>query len=795
MPVDIKTEEIIKNITKSLAEVYKSYSESIGDENTVNTSIFELNNLRSIAEDGIPYFGVIETNPLGFQFSYSNLDPQYVSLTSGQIGYKGQILTINAQKIGLKKSFSSSFSTSHVYGIVLGISQTELDKTNQQLFSSITELANIGATQLKVKDIAVASNLGFPLQAYIGSVFVEFSGINGEYLTISSALSQAIQLGTPVSFLYQTKINAISGPAVTTVSLNPADFTYFPIIPKTYIEIGRILVQNPQSPYLTNVSQCLRTAVDYPQLTSANPLLGNDVDRGKILAACTNAIQELDNVSPTSVINSVIQSLISYTNKKITSSSITSTFKKFWSEQPFRSTNLYGIGSNFSGIERFEFDDNFKKAYYEITNNDLIHTFAIFRGDLYDSTRSIITNSNVTGLTSSINNSHVYDSSLGTGSYVYGVSAVTNAGETNTTSTSIICKSNSVNYFINELTWNTANNAVFYHVYKRSSSNSVNVDSRLSNAYEIVGVPQFTNTQISPTTNYLLTSQYVALKFIPVNSNAGSSSTLYCGGVDVNFWRSGTSIINSTDGFDIYICSDNAGNPNRSSKLSSTTRMQYRDFPTASLISTIAFESGANLTKNSTYWIVLEYNAVSNPINVFRLASVSTGTNLAKTSSDGNTWSALSNTEIYLKPKGYLDFGRTTISSVNKGIKLTKQISNKASRLSVYVPPVDNLETISDPKYDLTGKLVSSASTNTNISNDLIVTVIAKNGENGTSKTLTATISKNTPRNTRILLGTTTDLFDRVEDVYINPGNNLTTYSNGLVDWSIYDLITIETIP
>lgn len=795
MPVDIKTEEIIKNITKSLAEVYKSYSESIGDENTVNTSIFELNNLRSIAEDGIPYFGVIETNPLGFQFSYSSLDPQYVSLTSGQIGYKGQILTINAQKIGLRKSFSTSFSTSHVYGIVLGISQSELDKTNQQLFSSVTELANIGATQIKVKDISVASNLGFPLQAYIGSVFVEFTGINGDYLTISSALSQSIQLGTPVSFLYQTKITAISGPAVTTVSLNPADFNYFPIIPKTYIEIGRILVQNPQSPYLANVSQCLRTAVDYPQLTSTNPLLGNDVDRGKILAACTNAIQELDNVSPSSVINSVIQSLISYTNKKITSSSVTSTFKKFWSEQPFRATNLYGIGSNFSGVERFEFDDNFKKAYYEITNNDLVHTFAIFRGDLYDSTRAIITNSIVTGLTSSTNNSHAYDSSLGTGSYVYGVSAVTNAGETNTTSTSIICKSNTINYFINELNWNNANNAVFYHVYKRSSSNSVNIDSRLSNPYEIVGTPQFTNTTITPSTNYLLSSQYIALKFIPVNSNAGSSNTLYCGGVDVNFWRSGTSIVNSTDGFDIYICSDNAGNPNRSSKLSSTTRMQYRDFPTTTSISTIAFESGANLTKNSTYWIVLEYNVASSPINVFRLASVSTGTNLAKISSNGSTWSSLANTEIYFKPKGYLDFGRTLISSVNKGIKLTKQIANKASRLSVYVPPVDNLETSSDPKYDLSGKLVSTASTNTNISNDLIVTVIAKNGENGTPKTLSATVSKNTPRNTRILLGTTTDLFDRVEDVYVSPGNNLTTYSNGLVDWSIYDLITIETVP
>ena len=285
------------------------------------------------------------------------------------------------------------------------------------------------------------------------------------------------------------------------------------------------------------------------------------------------------------------------------------------------------------------------------------------------------------------------------------------------------------------------------------------------------------------------------MKFVPLNSNSGSGNTLYCGGVDVNFWRSGTSIINSTDGFDIYICSDNAGNPNRSSKLSSTTRMQYRDFPTTTSISTIAFESGANLTKNSTYWIVLEYNAISNPINVFRLASVSTGTNLAKTSPDGNTWSSLPNAEIYFKPKGYLDYGRTTISSVNKGIKLTKQISNKASRLSVYIPPVDNLETTSDPKYDLTGKLVSTASTDTNISNDLIVTVIAKNGENGTPKSLTATVSKNTPRNTRILLGATTDLFDRVEDVYVSPGNNLTTYSNGLVDWSIYDLITIETVP
>jgi hypothetical protein len=168
---------------------------------------------------------------------------------------------------------------------------------------------------------------------------------------------------------------------------------------------------------------------------------------------------------------------------------------------------------------------------------------------------------------------------------------------------------------------------------------------------------------------------------------------------------------------------------------------------------------------------------------------------LTKSSSNGTTWSPVSNTEIYIKPKGYLDYGRPTISSSNKGIKNLNTISNVPARLSVYVPPVDNLDTTSDPKYDLTGKLVSTTATDTKISNDLVVTVIAKNGENGTPKTLTVTVPKNTVRNTRFLLGTTTDLFDRIEDVYVNPGANLTTYSNGLIDWSIYDLITIETVP
>lgn len=52
-----------------------------------------------------------------------------------------------------------------------------------------------------------------------------------------------------------------------------------------------------------------------------------------------------------------------------------------------------------------------------------------------------------------------------------------------------------------------------------------------------------------------------------------------------------------------------------------------------------------------------------------------------------------------------------------------------------------------------------------------------------------------TARDTRFLLGSEVDLFDRIVDVYINPGTNLTRTNNGPILWDIYDLITVETEP
>jgi hypothetical protein len=76
-----------------------------------------------------------------------------------------------------------------------------------------------------------------------------------------------------------------------------------------------------------------------------------------------------------------------------------------------------------------------------------------------------------------------------------------------------------------------------------------------------------------------------------------------------------------------------------------------------------------------------------------------------------------------------------------------------------------------------------------------VVSVTARNGANGTPITFTETIPQGTVRNTRFVLGSANDLFDRVDDVYVTPGANLQRTNNGPIKWSVYDFFTVETVP
>jgi hypothetical protein len=147
----------------------------------------------------------------------------------------------------------------------------------------------------------------------------------------------------------------------------------------------------------------------------------------------------------------------------------------------------------------------------------------------------------------------------------------------------------------------------------------------------------------------------------------------------------------------------------------------------------------------------------------------------------------------YIKLRGFLDNGLSVKYPVRRGLKFTNRISLNPRRLSVYVPPVDNIATAVSESYLSAYDGIYTESTVTK--NEMIVTVTARLGETGTPKTFTQTIPQGTSRSTRFTLGNSTDLFDRVDDVVVTPGTNLQRSNNGPIQWSLYDLFTVETLP
>ena len=187
MAISSKIEEIIFEITKTAGNIYDALKLGIGNANTPKSSIFELNNLLSVAQNGIPYFGVIETNPLGFGITYDfTLDQYNLIVKSGQIGYNNSIIQIPQQKIPINKEFIKDYdtvglgSTGFRYGINIGFPISEAQKTEQVWNTTVSETSLSGTNILYISDTAIPSTLGFPLEANVGALLIKFKDYNSE---------------------------------------------------------------------------------------------------------------------------------------------------------------------------------------------------------------------------------------------------------------------------------------------------------------------------------------------------------------------------------------------------------------------------------------------------------------------------------------------------------------------------------------------------------------------------------------------------------------------------------------
>lgn len=935
MATTAKIEEYIVEYARAVGDAYIGVRDGVGNEDTPGTALFEMAQLSDLSSgEQMPRFGVLEGSPAGFEVTYDNVtEPTFVSVSGGLVAYKGQRISVEPQRVPIVRATAKQYDETYQYGVVLGFPLSEAKKTSQLYSTAVSQTASSTDQVLYISDVATPAELGFPLRAHVGTSFVVFSGFNasGTALQVDPGftpdgvnygiLGENFTAQTRIYFIYEPRVQSIVGIPVVSSGSDPDSFLYYPVLPYDWLPIANVLVTGPtlsNSAVAPTMAYIKRTVIEWP--SGAEVFDANDAKT--ILKVVTASRSSLKQIKQTASFGDAIAALVDYTN---TIADNNASFRQYWGGQPFRNTSYFARGVSFYDLERIEFPDSFKKAYYDFNNDDLQHTFAIFRGDLYDATNPLVNNSRVSDVAANSFISTSVPSSLRRGTYVYGVSAVlpsgSTYGETPASYVVITTDTNNSNYFNNEITWSSVPGALFYHIYRRSTligdqqearltevatvtgsgtfsipADTMSVEEQLGNTYDafkftVGGTTSITEVQLeiksasalTGTGDDYLTINLVAdssgepgafLKqgenilfseigtgysvftktlaytltagdyWIVIGRSATPSSDLYLhrgayssgiipgevsgttvrvtptlnadevlhkqaeaikitsfsgtqlGGVRLKLKKTGV-IRNNTDSLTVYLHADNAGSPG--SLLATGTPIFYKDLTTSPAFYTSQFDYV--LSGGSTYWVVIGRSSppIGAKTRIYIHTNVASGQYAYAANGEKNnsgTWNLQSNKTAYLRLLGWLDYGRTGLYLTRRGIRLTNKKSQTGRRLSVYVPPV---EITSDrgriPSVSQLGENIDATET-TNTKNELLVTVTARLGATGTpTKLSTIVVPQGTSRDTRFLLGGENDLYDRVDDVQVVPGSNLRLMADGSIDWSVYDLITVETVP
>jgi len=857
MAISSKIEEVVYEVTKVAGNIYDSLQESLGSKTTPATAIYEINNLYNMANSGNAYFAILDTTVPGFTTTYSASEPYYVNVASGQVVYDNNVISVLSQDITIRRSFSQLYSNLYVYGMTLGLPLDEVQKAVQTWNTETSSAATINDSIIYIKDTTIPETLGFPLEAQVGRLYIKFVSLNsdktgmiidpGQNLgTIASPvygkIQSSIPSGSAVRFNYQARVQSIMGFPVLTAdgTADPDTFEYYPPLPPTWLPVANVVITNPSNPSVvenTGEYAIVSTSIPLPYNNSTNPIFGDTADNTRILNACQSALNDMQNLKSSFLLSEVVQGIKALSIKLAAGTN--TNLRKIWALQPFRVQSFYSKGLSFSGLERFNFPYSFAKAYYELTSEDLQHTFAIFRGDLVSNNPRLVGTAGVdTGYSATSLTSPGSLSSLERGTHIYGASVVKTitsetSGETVPSYIEVTTNSVSNNNYMIELNWESVANGLFYNVYKRGNLASDLMEYRLTIPEEVQKQPYFSNTTTADDSNVSLSSRYTAIKIEPDNDG-------FCGGISIKllFGTEGYTVKNTSDyltlrlydSFADYVTSGDTDAtlddtntlyvPNIESPLTDEVKLYYNDLTDQSDEYTFKFKKGVNLVSGHIYWAIIDRVSLVEIIDPVTNAS-STGTiyvrglekdaldpygeiTLFKSSTlvtDFDNWSTYDNVPSsfyniytpYYKLRGYLDNGLGVKYPVRRGLKFYNITSFTPRRLSIFVPPVEDIYQVVSDSFAAEYDGLSSETTLTK--NEMIVTVTARNGANGTPVTFTETIPQGTERNTRFVLGAANNLFDRVDDVYVTPGANLQRTNNGPIKWSVYDFFTVETVP
>ena len=797
-------EEFISEYARAVGNAFYATSIGVGNETTPGTSLYYLAQLQSLASNQLPSFGVIEASPSPFTVSADPNDARFVIISTGQIAYKGDIISIPPQRLSIVRNFGSTYNTSDVYGMRIGFPISQASLTVGTIYTTVlSQAANPGDTLVYIVNPSIASKLGFPLTAYLGgTTYVVFSGLNsaGTALQVDPGFNDGAGLpggvsfgiGARLNFIYEPRFSALYGLPVSVGSNDPSVFGYYPWLPQDWLPIADLLIVNPQNPVVATFGinpAILSTVIAYPPPKSNSPVFA-PADALIINSAVNIARAQLRQHSDIASVSDSIRAIEQYTNAVSDKPSLS--FREFWGTRPFAPTTYFGKGISFEGLERFEFSNNFASAYFALNNIDVQRTFGIFRGDLYAHPSTLAG----TPPTTLQLNSHAalgVPSTFNRGTYIYGVSAVKSGGETPPIYGSTIADNTLASLFVNEIQWSTVSGAIFYHIYRRSSIGGDQTEVRLTNPNQITGSGIFSQPSVIGNTDNALTDNFTAFKI----STTGSSQL---GGILMRLRATNSLLTNTTDTVNIALYTDNSGVPGTAVAGGTGTSITFGEIITDlnGNLTTGYQEFISQITKlvtaNSFYWIVV---TLSNQPSVgqIMLQSGTVGTALYSTSPDDSTWTNIDNIDVYYKILGWLDNGQVGVMQTSRGVYLTNEITLQPRQLRVFVPDIINVNNGDLPLYGQNGDPSITSNETTVTKNDMVVTVTAQLGATGTPTALSVTVPQGTPRNIAFPLGLSTQKFDRVSNIQVVAGSNVNTGVNGAVLWSIYDFITVETMP
>ena len=207
-----------------------------------------------------------------------------------------------------------------------------------------------------------------------------------------------------------------------------------------------------------------------------------------------------------------------------------------------------------------------------------------------------------------------------------------------------------------------------------------------------------------------------------------------------------------------------------------------------------------NLSPNTNYWAVFTMNTPYTPTTNQKLSffQASGYTSNIATSINGSTFIP-STTSVQVAKLGYVDQNSTGNLISSRGVYLTNDKSSYPTRIQLYVPNID-LSSLTYDDIGPTATVNGTYQTSLPIQNSMIISVLAMNSITGITSTLVGKIDRNTPRGASVLLGSNTDVYNAVLDVFVQPNISSTAGMNylpntNIINWSIFDLFTVDSKP